>query len=66
MKKEPEIKTNDTFGYYRKLLQNCLVETYLNYFSKKMGGEGKVIQMDKTVVVKRKYHRGKELAKERQ
>ena len=64
LKKEIEIKTNDTLSYYRKLLRNCLVETYLNYFSEKIGGEGKVIQMDETAVVKRKYRRGKKLAKE--
>ena len=63
LKTETGIKTNDRICFYRKLLRNYLLETYVNYFSKQIGGNGNVFQIDETVIVKRKYHHEKELSK---
>ena len=33
LKLQTDITTNDTLGFHRKLLRNCLLETYVRFFS---------------------------------
>ena len=66
LKTETGIETNDSLCFYWKLLRNCLLETYVNYSSKRIGGNRNVVQINETVIVKRKYHREKVLSKENQ
>ena len=63
LKLQTDITTDDTLGFYRKLLRNCLLETYVRFFSEQVGGSDHQVHIDEIVLGKRKYHKGKLLKK---
>ena len=54
---ETNIKSNKTICHLRKLLREVCVETFISN-AQKIGGANKIVQIDETLVFKRKYNVG--------
>ena len=55
---ETNIKSNKTICCLRKLLREVCIETFINN-AQKIGGANKIVQIDETLVFRRKYNVGR-------